>query len=311
MTNLQESRFGMFLTLREFLETYISITDLLPNFPMNSKLFYDSIPKIQAISELQKTSKKGLTTGKNLLKESLIVETADYARKLSTYAKFNNNERLIQEVKFTESKLKQVADTAVKNYAQIVYDRAQSFIKFLVPYGITVESQIILLNIITAYNASLGKTGAGRSEGSQTTKQLVALFKTADTALNNMNAAVEIIRRNQVNFYNGYKAAQKIMNTGAGTLSVKCLVTETKTGLPIKGVSATFALDGGLTNAKSINSKTGIIKKTAEKGGFNIKSLKSGNYQVSLKKAGYTDQMVTLSVNDGEMTVLNVSLEKL
>lgn len=58
------------------------------------------------------------------MKESLIVTTADYTRKLGVYAKFTNNATLAQEVKFTEGKLRQVADTAVKDYAQIVYDRA-------------------------------------------------------------------------------------------------------------------------------------------------------------------------------------------
>ena len=44
--------------------------------------------------------------------------------------------------------------------------------------------------------------------------------------------------------------------------------------------------------------------------GFNITGLASGTYMVTLKKAGYADQVVTISVNDGEMTVLNVQLEK-
>jgi hypothetical protein len=32
-----------------------------------------------------------------------------------------------------------------------------------------------------------------------------------------------------------------------------------------------------------------LVKKTAEKGGFNIKGLVSGTYQVTLKKVGYAD----------------------
>jgi hypothetical protein len=51
-----------------------------------------------------------------------------------------------------------------------------------------------------------------------------------------------------------------------------------------------------------------LVKKTAERGGFKVKSLASGTYQVTLKKVGYTDQVVTVNVNDGEMTELNVSL---
>ena len=53
-----------------------------------------------------------------------------------------------------------------------------------------------------------------------------------------------------------------------------------------------------------------VTKKTAEKGGIQVKSMPAGTYQVTLKKAGYADQIVTVSVNDGEMTVLNVSISK-
>lgn len=310
MTSPQESRLSMYLTFKDYQAPYTTITNALPNYPANSTILLNTIPQIQAISEQQKMSKKGITDGKNSLKESLIVMAADYARKLGAYAKFTNNATLAQEVKFTESKLRQVADTAVKDYAQIVYDRAQPIVASLATYGITAATQTALASAIMAYNASIGKPGAGRSEGTQTTKQLVALFKTADAALANMDAAVEIVRLTQVNFYNGYKSARKVIETGAGSLSVKGMVTDAKTGTPVKGVTVTFSLDGGFTKAKSATNTPDVIKKTADKGGFNIKSLSSGTYQVTLKKVGYADQIITISVNDGEMTILNVSLEK-
>ncbi|MHB9019792.1 MAG: carboxypeptidase-like regulatory domain-containing protein [Minisyncoccota bacterium] len=308
MTSPQESRLSMYLTFKEYQAPYTTITNALPNYPANSTILLNTIPQIQAIAEQQKMSKKGITDGKNSLKESLIVTAADYARKLGAYAKFTNNATLAQEVKFTESKLRQVADTAVKDYAQIVYDRAQPIVASLATYGITAATQTALLAAITAYNASIGKPGAGRSEGTQITKQLVALFKTADTALANMDAAVEIVRLTQVNFYNGYKSARKVIETGAGSLSVKGMVTDAKTGAPLKGVTVSFALDGGMAKAKAANNKPDVVKKTADKGGFNIKSLPAGTYQVTLKKVGYADQVVTISVNDGEMTELNISL---
>lgn len=310
MTSPQESRLSMYLTFKDYQAPYTAITSALPNYQANSTIFLNTIPQIQAIAEQQKMSKKGITDGKNSLKENLIVMASDYARKLGAYAKFTNNATLAQEVKFTESKLRQVADTAVKDYAQIVYDRAQPIVASLATYGITAATQTALASAITAYNASIGKPGAGRSEGTQITQQLVALFKTADTALANMDAAVEIVRLSQVNFYNGYKAARKVIETGVGSLAVKALITDATTGEPLKGVTVSFSLDGSQLKAKATNNKPEVVKKTAEKGGFNIKSLLAGTYQVTLKKAGYADQVVSISVNDGELTELNVSLEK-
>lgn len=310
MTNQQESRLSMYLTFRDFQASYTAITNPLPNYTTNSTTFVNTIPQIQAIAEQQKISKKGITDIKNNLKETLIVMTADYARKLGVYAKFTNNATLAQEVKFSESKLRQIADTAVKDYAQIVYDRAQTNVAALATYGITAATQTTLLNAINAYNASIGKPGVSRNESGQNTKQLEALFKTADAALANMDAAVEIVRLTQV-AYNSYKNARKVIETGIGSLAVKGLVTDAVSGEPLKGVTLSFSLEGNNGLAKAAKAATeSVVKKTAEKGGFNIKTLPSGMYSVTIKKVGYVDQVVTVAVADGDLTELNVQLSK-
>ena len=63
--------------------------------------------------------------------------------------------------------------------------------------------------------------------------------------------------------------------------------------------------------AKSAKAATeSVIKKTAEKGGFNIKSLPLGMYTVTITKVGYADQVATVAVADGELTDLNIQLSK-
>jgi len=314
MTNREESRLSMYLVLRDWQANYTAITNPLPNYTANSTTFVNTIPLIQNVAEQQKISKSGLTDNKNQLKEALIITIADYSGKLGAYAKFTNNPILAKEIKFTAGRLKKEADTAVRDFAQIVYDRAQPIVASLSAYGITAASQTALLNAISAYNASIGKPAAGKAESAQLTKQLDVLFATAETALANMDAAVEIVKLSQPNFYNGYKSARKVIVTGTGSLSLRGLVTDVETGEPVKGATVSFALDGGvqmMAKSGKATSATPIInKKTAEKGGVNVKSLSAGTYQVTIKKVGYADQVVTVSVNDGEMTVMNVSISK-
>ena len=299
MTNKQESRLSMYLTFRDFQVPYATITNLLPNYTTNSTAFLNAITQIQAVAEQQKMGKKGVTVIKNQFKESLIVMSADYARKLGVYAKFTNNPTLADDVKFTESKLRQVADTAVKDYAQIVYDRAQPIVASLATYGITPATQTVLLKAISDYNTSIGKPGVIRVEGGKTTQQLDNLFAIADSALVNMDLAVEIIRLTQVDFYNSYKNARKVIDTGVGSLAVKGLVTDAVSGEPVKGATLSFVLEGNGTMLKGAKKATeSVVKKTAEKGGFNIKTLPSGMYTVIIKKVGYADQVATVAVAD-------------
>lgn len=310
MTNEQESRFSMYLAVRDFSTPNATITANLPNYAANLTIVTNTITQIQSIGEQQKFDKTGITDNKNQLRTSLIGITADNSRKLTAYAKFSNNPTLLAEIKFTESDLKRCSDTALKDYAQIVYDRAQAIVASLTNYGITAATQTTFLAAINSYNSALAQPRVGITVKSQATKQLVTLFKTVDTALANMDTAVEIIRLSQANFYNGYKTARKIVETGVGSLAVKGLVTDAKTGEPLKGVSVSFVLDGGVTKLKATNGNGHIDKKTAEKGGFNIKSLAAGTYQVTLKKPGYVDQVATVSVADGEMSEVNIKLLK-
>jgi len=310
MNNQQENRLSMYLTFRDFQVSYTAITDILPNYSTNSATFVDTILQIQNIAEQQKMSKKGVTENKKQLKETLIVMSGDYARKLTAFAKFTKNTLLEQEVKFSESKLRQVADTAVKDYAQIAYDCSQPILLELKPYGIDADSQTLLLSSINSYNDSIGKPGVSRTEGSQTTRQLESLFKTADTALDNMDVAVEIVRLSQPAFYNSYKDARKIIERGIGSLAVKGFVTEASTGEPIKGVNLYFVLDGNGDSKSAAKESNAIMKKTATKGGYNIKSLPSGMYNVTVHKTGYVDQVVQIAVADGDLTELNISLSK-
>lgn len=302
MSNKDEDRLMMMLTLCKYLAYHPELIEKLPNFKTNYLTLNQTVLDIQKNVEEQKFSMKGITQIKNQLKEELIVLTADYIRKLGAFAKFNNNAQLANDVDVSESKLNQMGDAMVKSYSQKMYNCAQPLLAQLAGYEIDEESQTKFENLIESYNQTLGTTGAERSESSQLTKQRNALFATAEVALKNMDTAVEIVKLTEVNFYNGYKSARKVIERGAKTLAVKGFVSDAQTGAPIKGVSVSFCIDG----------KTDVVleKKTADKGGFIIKNLAAGIYKVCFKKNGYAEHTETIIVNSREMTDLKISLQK-
>lgn len=311
MNNKQESRLSMYFTVKEYLASYTTITNALPNFSANATILYNAIPQLQAISELQKTSKKGITANKKQLRLKVEEIANDYVRKLTAYAVMTNDTKLAAEVNLSESKLRQASDTAIKDYAQLLYSRAQSNLASLVTYLITAASQTAFQTAITNYNTTIGKPGASRSESKQVTKQLEPLFAAAEKAIKLMDTAVEIVKATQLNFYNGYQSARRVIETGVGKLAVQGLVTEVDNKTPIKGVGVTIVAVPVPDDAQGPNNPTPKIeKKTADKGGFNVKSMANGSYVVTLKKAGYDDQTVTISVNNGELTNVRVSMRK-
>ena len=93
--------------------------------------------------------------------------------------------------------------------------------------------------------------------------------------------------------------------------------TELNSGEPISKATFTFtpATSNLLKAAANSNNGNGngndnIVKKTAAKGKFNIKSMPEGTYTVTITKPGYKDQVVTINVVSGELAKLDVILEK-
>lgn len=313
MTNQQESRLGMYITTMAFCDTNSTITANLPNFTSNLTALKGICPEIQVIGEQQKIDNKGITENKNQLKSKLVILAADNARKLSAFARFTNNLTLQGEVNYSETSFKRFSETALKDYAQIIYDRVQSNFELLANYGISSRSQQVFLQVINDFNGSLSSPRIGATVKIQATKKLSELFKSADTSLSDMDAAVEIVRLSQPDFYIGYKTARKIIARGIGRLSVKGLVTDSQTSEALKGVTVSFVPDNGIAKVAANNGadeSSEMVKKTAGKGGFYIKSLSAGTYHVNLKKAGYAEKTVIINVNDGERSEVKVALEK-
>lgn len=299
MTNYQESKLSMYLVVRDFMTANGTVLTALPNFAANQTAFQGAITQIQANGALQTFDKTGIAANKGAAKRSLVTLVADAARKITAYAKLNNNQTLLAEVNYSESDLKNRADTNLKDAAQGLYDRVQTNLAALATYGITAASQTALLNAITAYNAEIPKPRLGINEKKQATMLLVSLFNTADTALVNIDAVVEIVRLTQPSFYNGYKGARKLVITGGGSIAVKGVVTDASTGNALALVTVRFVLNGVLV----------LTKKSAAKGGFMVKSLAEGTYVVTASKPGYKDGVLQLYLSEGEMKEVVFEME--
>ncbi len=124
-----------------------------------------------------------------------------------------------------------------------------------------------------------------------------------------MDAAVEIVRLTQVNFYKGYQKARKVTVTGTGSMAVKGYLTDAATGLPLRGAMVSFALDGAAV-VKATVTKPDVVKKTGPKGGFNLKTLPAGVYDVTCTKNGFAGQSASVAVSDGEKAVMEIQLPK-
>ena len=299
----------MYLTTVDFCEMNTDITTTLPSFSTNLTNLKTVCDRIQLNAQKQAINISGTTARKNNFHENLIILGADTSRKLMAFAQLNKNQILLQEISFTESDLRHTPDTILAETAKLIYDRAQDNLASLTNYLVTDETQAALLLAYNDYKQSLASPRVEMVSQVQATKQLAQSFVAGDEALADMDAVVEIVRLTQANFYMGYQSARKVIETGNRKMSVKGLVTDVQTGEPVKGAVISFWPDGDATKTYAANDAS-LVKKTADKGGFYVSTMSAGTYRVTLQKIGYTEQTLTVYVNDGELTTVDVKLTK-
>ena len=310
----QESKFSMYLGELAFLNQNTAITTTLPNCNVYVASFAGNITQIQNVRQIQEADKSGVTLNKNMLKADLVAKAADIARRIVAYATVVNNQKLLSEVNYSESDLGRSPDTILHDRCKLIWDRGNTNVANLANYGVTAALLTVLQTAITAFDAALPQPGNERSSKKQATEQLAELFASTDKILEKIDALVEMVKTSQPVFYQTYFNNRKLVETGTHYIALKCTVTEKENAIPVKGASVKFTVADGQMNALVVNGKTTsskIEKKTADKGHFMIKNMPAGNYQAVVSKPGYKDQLVNVSVADGEMTVMDVAMEKL
>jgi hypothetical protein len=319
MTNKQESHLTMAMAASSYLAANATITATLSNFATYFTPLQSQVTQIQTIREQQEFDKTGIAENKKQLRATLTAQAIDVARRVVAYATNVNNTILLAEVSYTESDLKKSPDTILKDRSQVIYDRANANVTALTTYGVTAAILTTLLASITSFNTAIPKPRMGIADKKQATDQLVALFDALDANFYKIDTLVEMVKIAQVNFYNEYKNLRKIIDTGAGSLVLKGSAIDLLSGEPVKNATFTFLpVTNTLLKAAAINGNSNgngngnghIVKKTAEKGIFYIKSATDGTYNVTIEKPGYKIQNAVVSIVNGELTVLEIALEK-
>ncbi len=304
MNTLQENRLSMYLAVRDFLLRYPVVTKDLPGFSENFMELQKLITDIQSIAEIQKSGTKGHTLQKRSLREELIRLTLDTSYKINAFAKLSQDLKLQEDVKMTRARLNRATDTGLRDFARIICEKAESNLESLKGYGVTNDKLAIFLDAIQKYNASISGPRIARTEILKATRQLEVLFDNAGDMIENIESVIGIVRYSQPDFINGFRGARKVVNNSSGSLALKGYAFDARSGNAIKGVKFVFRNQNGI-----IAPGTGIVKTTAAKGGFIIRSMAQGTYTVIVSKPGYRERTVTVVVANGEKTELRVELE--
>lgn len=301
MTTKQDNRNNMYRSVLNCVNNWGDVIATIPNFKENADILEQCVNEIHATGEVQRLDRSGIALEKSKVKKDLIVAAADYSGMILSFAKARGNNILLKEAKFTESDLDSISNVALLDFSGIVLRKAEENLEALKEYGITADTQKSLVELRAKFNSLIASPRTGVTQRSDATKALIGIFRKADAALENMDFAVNGVKRRLPEFYTSYRSARILVDLGKTRLALTAMVRGSE-GKPLSGV---------VFKIKPENSVDGILKKkTAKTGGLHIKTLPTGNYEVTLSKPGYREKSMTVSVTEKERTEVIVEMEK-
>lgn len=307
MNLTEKAKLRTYLKLKDFFALYSAILASLPNFAAVLGEFNSLLASILSLVSAQTLDKKGIGDTKKDWKKRLCVLTDDVKNKLYSYALFSNDLSLKAETNKTEKAISRLPDSELYGYAQSMYNRAQSKLASLAPYGITAASQTALQTGINNFLAFMPKPTEGVQDSNQMSVKLSDLIKSQDQAQIKFKSLMAIIKYSQPAVYSAYLDAVKVVPIGGRKTAVKCrAVNEALEG--VKGAKFTFVRVADAEN-KLVGDAEPFVRMSSTKGGLYLRSLQAGTYRVKVVYTGYYEEEAELVYNGNDLVKLEVQLK--
>ena len=301
MTSLQIKKLKMYMALRVLLGANLAILEKLPNATVLLTALDNAIADIQSNIALQQASGNEQKEQLEKLHDKVVQDAMDASRKTGAYADAIDNKALLKDSQLAESKISRLKDIELIQIAKGMYNLVNTNLEQLTPYGLTADTQTTFLSDIALFEAFIPQQGNAGLDKKNITKALNENYITADKVVSHFDKLLEIVRLTEPKFYADYKALRRIeMPTDVVQLVAKITDAATSAGIP--NVTVSLQLNGSSVDP--------IVKQTAEKGGFQIKSLENGIYTVTVEKIGYLTQTLTLTLPGDEQYSMEVKMVK-
>ncbi len=301
MTTIQLEKLKKYLILQVLFGTNSSIVAKLPNAQEYLTELDAAILEIQTYKKLQQEGNKELTDQERQLKAKLIAELLETQRRLQAYATRMKDNLLLETTNLSKTDMNRMDELDLIAYAKMIYSKVNGLLVNLEQYGLNATTQKTLMDITTQFEALNPESGKSEVDKKSTTSYLAEAYKKADRVLSYMDKEVEIIRSSEPKFYSEYKTIRKV-DLPTDVMKVVAKITDAETGAGIPNATVTFTLNDSTAEP--------IVKQSAEKGGFQIKTIAPGIYTVVITKIGYKTQTLTVTLPGDEPYDLAVKMVK-
>ncbi len=271
----------------------------LPLFETLYNSFESGLNQIAVLNEEYEKDISGITRNKENIKKQAFKMAMELQRRLIAFAKLNNNEVLIKEVSYTESDLSRCSDSTFLSSCQVIYKAGANNESSASGYGINPDLLTHVKIAIDDFSTVIDAPREGQIGKTQIYDLRESLLRENQNILSKTDLLIDTVKNTHPQIYKEYYDTRKVI-IRSGSLMVKAQVEDAITGAAVIGAVVSFRLDGVLM----------LEKTSADGGGFNVKTMEEGIYEVTTTKMGYPPDVREIVIIGNELNAINIALKK-
>ncbi|MEZ5198736.1 MAG: carboxypeptidase-like regulatory domain-containing protein [Bacteroidales bacterium] len=251
--------------------------------------------------QIQERDLKGITANTATIREDLLKATRKLINGLVAYADCNNLQALLQEVNYSNSRLKNAHDTEFYNSALFIQNKAVEYDADLVAFLIKDTDITGQAELLLQYDKAMPERGVAGAVSKTATSDLKAKFSEMRVLLQKLDKLALLFEADHPTFVQQYFNARIIVDLGHRYKTEKTILTGLVINIlddkPLAGVNVW--IDG-----------TGLSHITGTDGVFAFELSKAGDYIVKAQKDGflfYTSD--TFKVEAGQEVNIEIELQ--
>jgi hypothetical protein len=311
MTKNQDSELTSFYKLLDQCGIYRPVLITNPTFDPAFVKFETIVFKITDLSRVQNELKTQKSFLKDITRNALGEFCLDLSSKEMSYTWNKGDMPNYVKVKASKTKLNRCSDNAFKATCTTIINFAMDNLDDLAGEGVTEDTITEVNKRMKAYETELANIAKSKVSLNTITGQINKAFAEARKYLKSIDVIVNSKSVSDPVMYADYWSAHFVRKAPASKVAVKGKLFDAENHQPIVGAMVDVQR---ITEGKSLTSGADLVKTVkvkSEGGGFNLKGLPTGTYQLTVTFAGYATQVTTFYVNEGYLTTVEVPLNKL
>lgn len=254
---------------------------------------------IVASSILHDQSTGGITEDKGELREILVDHALDVALKLKVFGKITNLPQLSSEFDVSRSELLRLRDTDLVTASINIHGTAVAYLANLGAYNVTTLQLSGLQLDIDRFEAAIPLPLLKINEKMNAGEELEGHFERCAEVLDLMDGLMIHYKQVQLSFYQAYKSARKIVDSGH---------RNTKLGLFVELEDGVDAVGTPVVIEKGTVRYSEEVELFSSQAMF--ESVLAGLYTVRVEKAGYKSYLGQVRVKTGRLNTESIVLMK-